>query len=93
VQNHRRGHVALWRTLGRNKKCVSLDLRSERGSELARCLAERADVLIENFRPGHASVCEGVGGLRFVNGIPGERRETSMIVPIRPQLLRKVDLV
>jgi crotonobetainyl-CoA:carnitine CoA-transferase CaiB-like acyl-CoA transferase len=41
-----------WRTLGRNKKCVTLNLRTERGRELARRLALESDVLVENFRPG-----------------------------------------
>ncbi len=91
-----------WRTLGRNKKCVTINLREERGRELVRRLAARCDVLLENFRPGtierwglgpddlkadnpdlifarvsgygqtgpyasrpgYASVCEGVGGMR-----------------------------
>lgn len=100
-----------WFSLGRNKKCVTLDLRKNKGRELARELIASADVLIENFRPGtlekwglgpdelrrahpdlivarisgygqtgpmrtqpgYASVCEGFGGLRYVNGFPGER--------------------
>ena len=41
-----------WRSLGRNKKCVTLDLKSEQGRALARRLADRSDVLIENFSPG-----------------------------------------
>jgi crotonobetainyl-CoA:carnitine CoA-transferase CaiB-like acyl-CoA transferase len=106
-----------WRSLGRNKKCISLDLRKEEGRALARRLAETSDVLIENFRPGtmekwslgpedlkkanprlvyarvsgygqtgpyshkpgYASVCEGVGGFRFVNGFPDRP-------PVRPNL-------
>lgn len=41
-----------WRSLGRNKRCVTLDLGASEGQALARRLAARADVLIENFRPG-----------------------------------------
>ena len=41
-----------WRSLGRNKRCVTLDLATPEGQSLARRLAARADVLIENFRPG-----------------------------------------
>ncbi|MCH9648126.1 MAG: CoA transferase [Deltaproteobacteria bacterium] len=99
-----------WRTLGRNKKCITVDLRQEAGREIVRDLARKVDVLVENFRPGtlekwglapqdiqpdnpeliyarvsgygqtgpyasrpgYASVCEGVGGLRYVNGFPGD---------------------
>lgn len=106
-----------WHSLGRNKKSVTLDLRKPRGRELARELALKSDVLVENFRPGtlekwglgpadlwpgnpgliygrisgygqngpyatkpgFASVCEGVGGFRYVNGFPGE-------APVRPNL-------
>jgi len=97
-----------WRSLGRNKKCITLDLRQKEGQKLARRLALTCDVLIENFRPGtmeawglgaealeaakpdliyasvsgygqtgpysskggYASVCEAVGGLRYVTGFP-----------------------
>ena len=106
-----------WRAMARNKKCVTLDLRKPGGRALARALALRSDVLIENFRPGtmekwglgpddlrdgnpglvytrvsgygqtgplagkpgFASVCEGFGGFRYVNGFPGEP-------PVRPNL-------
>src|SRR3546814_4051743 len=36
----------------RNKRSICLDLKSERGLAVARKLAARSDVLIENFRPG-----------------------------------------
>ena len=36
----------------RNKSLVCLDLREPRGQEIARKLAAKSDVLIENFRPG-----------------------------------------
>jgi crotonobetainyl-CoA:carnitine CoA-transferase CaiB-like acyl-CoA transferase len=99
-----------WRSLGRNKKCITANLRTEAGQDLVRQLIEKSDVLVENFRPGvmekwglgpkdfepsnpgliysrisgygqdgpyaskpgFASVCEGVGGLRYVNGFPGQ---------------------
>jgi crotonobetainyl-CoA:carnitine CoA-transferase CaiB-like acyl-CoA transferase len=41
-----------WRSLGRNKKCISLDLKTEQGRGVVRKLLESADVVIENFRPG-----------------------------------------
>ena len=103
--------------MGRNKKCVTLNLREAKGREIARTLALRSDVLIENFRPGtmekwglgpedlradapelvyarvsgygqtgplatkpgFASVCEGFGGFRYINGFPGSP-------PVRPNL-------
>jgi len=106
-----------WRSLGRNKKCITADLRSDDGRGLVRLLASKCQVLVENFRPGvmekwglgpadlwaenpglvyarisgygqdgpyatkpgFASVCEGFGGLRYVNGKPGEP-------PMRPNL-------
>jgi len=99
-----------WYSLGRNKRSVTVNLKSEEGREIVRRLAADVDVLIENFRPGtlekwglgpedlkpinpgliiarvsgygqdgpyasrpgYASVCEGVGGLRYVNGFPGQ---------------------
>jgi crotonobetainyl-CoA:carnitine CoA-transferase CaiB-like acyl-CoA transferase len=106
-----------WRAMGRNKKCITLDLRKQEGRSIAARLAERVDVLVENFRPGtmeqwglspaelerrnpalvytrvsgygqtgplasrpgFASVCEGFGGFRHINGFPGE-------APVRPNL-------
>jgi len=113
-----RDGTSLWyRSLGRNKKSVTLDLKSERGRELALQLIDTADVLVENFRPGlmeswglgpeqtkernpglvyartsgygqtgpysnkpgYASVTEGFGGFRYVNGEPGQ-------APVRPNI-------
>jgi crotonobetainyl-CoA:carnitine CoA-transferase CaiB-like acyl-CoA transferase len=113
-----RDGTSLWyRSLGRNKKSVTLDLKSERGRELALQLIETADVVVENFRPGlmeswglgpeqtrernpglvyarisgygqtgpyaskpgYASVTEGFGGFRYLNGEPGQ-------APVRPNI-------
>lgn len=106
-----------WRSLGRNKKCITANLRTDEGRDIVRRIAEKSDVIVENFRPGRmekwglgpadlhaknpgliytrisgygqdgpyasrpgfASVCEGVGGFRYVNGFPGEP-------PVRPNL-------
>lgn len=106
-----------WRSLSRNKRCITLDLRQPAGQDIARRLAATCDVVIENFRPGvaesfgigpkdikalnprviytrvsgygqtgpyaakpgFASVCEGMGGLRYVTGYPDQP-------PVRPNL-------
>ncbi|GAC82498.1 CaiB/BaiF CoA transferase family protein [Gordonia paraffinivorans] len=46
------GHRFYWTVHGRNKKAITLDLRSDRGREIFLQLAERADIIVENFRPG-----------------------------------------
>ena len=59
-----------WRSLGRNKRCVTLDLGASEGQALARRLAARADVLIENFRPGTMEAW-GLGPERLCAENPG----------------------
>ena len=41
-----------WPVIGRNKQSVGLDLRTQEGREIATSLIAKADILIENFRPG-----------------------------------------
>ena len=41
-----------WRVIARNKYSVAVDLRSAEGQQLTRDLIAKADILIENFRPG-----------------------------------------
>jgi succinyl-CoA---D-citramalate CoA-transferase len=104
------GRSLWWPVQSRNKKCVTLNLRVERGQQLLLDLVKHADVLVENFRPGtlerwqlgpaelweanpglviarisgygqtgpyaaragFASVAEAMGGIRHLNGFPGE---------------------
>jgi crotonobetainyl-CoA:carnitine CoA-transferase CaiB-like acyl-CoA transferase len=42
----------LFRTMNRNKRCMTADLSTEPGQAIARSLVAGADVVIENFRPG-----------------------------------------
>jgi formyl-CoA transferase len=51
-QESYKGHRLWWTVHARNKRCITLDLRSTRGQELFLRLVERADVIVENFRPG-----------------------------------------
>jgi crotonobetainyl-CoA:carnitine CoA-transferase CaiB-like acyl-CoA transferase len=41
-----------WTVLGRNKRSITLNLRTGEGQEIARRLTRDADVVLENFRPG-----------------------------------------
>ncbi len=104
------GRSLWWPVQSRNKRCCTLDLRTEKGQQLLLRLVEHADVLVENFRPGtlerwnigpdrlheanprlviarisgygqtgpyakragFASVAEAMGGIRYINGFPGE---------------------
>lgn len=45
---------AYFLAVNRNKRGIAVDLKTERGRDIARRLAERADVVVENFRPGTA---------------------------------------
>lgn len=104
------GRALWWPVQSRNKKCITLNLRTERGQELLLELVKHSDVVVENFRPGtlerwnlgyerlseanrgivlcrisgygqtgpyapragFASVAEAMGGIRHLNGFPGE---------------------
>lgn len=46
------GDTYFWLSEARNKRCVTLDLQKPQGADLFRRMVKKADVIIENFRPG-----------------------------------------
>ncbi|MCU0985257.1 MAG: CoA transferase, partial [Acetobacteraceae bacterium] len=46
------GNSVWWSIHGRNKLCAEVDLKRAEGREAVMRLARRADVLVENLRPG-----------------------------------------
>src|SRR5947209_519219 len=46
------GESTYFMSINRNKESVAIDFKHARGRELLRALAARADVVLENFRPG-----------------------------------------
>jgi crotonobetainyl-CoA:carnitine CoA-transferase CaiB-like acyl-CoA transferase len=66
-----RGDTSLWwRSLARNKKSVTIDLKTDQGVDLVRQLVDKADVVIENFRPGVVEQW-GLGPEDFKDTNPG----------------------
>ena len=47
-----RGDTLFWLSEARNKKSVTIDLRTPKGADLFKRLVAKSDVLVENFRPG-----------------------------------------
>jgi crotonobetainyl-CoA:carnitine CoA-transferase CaiB-like acyl-CoA transferase len=48
----RDGASLWWPTIARDKKSITLDLRTEAGQDVVRRLVPHVDIVIENFRPG-----------------------------------------
>ena len=46
------GNSLWWSVQSRNKKSITINMKDERGQEIARQLALDADIVIENYRPG-----------------------------------------
>ncbi|HQR10122.1 MAG TPA: CaiB/BaiF CoA-transferase family protein [Casimicrobiaceae bacterium] len=59
-----------WHVQSRNKKSVAVDLRQREGQAVARALMERADIVVENFRPGTLEAW-GMGFDTFATSNPG----------------------
>jgi len=47
-----KGTALWWYILGRNKKCITVNLRAQKGQEIVRQLVPKMDVVLENFKPG-----------------------------------------
>jgi crotonobetainyl-CoA:carnitine CoA-transferase CaiB-like acyl-CoA transferase len=47
-----KGTSLWWLSMGRNKKSITLDMTRPEGQEIARKLAAKVDILVENFKPG-----------------------------------------
>lgn len=57
-----------WKSIARNKRCLTLDLSTDEGRDVALDLVEDADVIFENFRPGTMERWDlGYEALRAVN--------------------------
>lgn len=41
-----------WSVQARNKKCITLNMKTQEGQEIAQRLALDADIIVENYRPG-----------------------------------------
>lgn len=51
-QEKAHGKSLWWPIAGRNKKCVTADLRTPEGQQIVKELVAQSDMLLENFRPG-----------------------------------------
>lgn len=51
-QAEENGERVYWTVHARNKKAITLDLRSPRGRDIFLELIDRSDIVVENFRPG-----------------------------------------
>jgi CoA:oxalate CoA-transferase len=49
-----KGESVLFMSVNRGKKSIAVDYTTDRGREIVRKLLERADIVIESCRPGHA---------------------------------------
>ena len=109
-QEKYQGRALWWPVASRNKRSITLNLRTERGQALLLELVAKSDAVVENFRPGtlerwglgydrlrevnpgivvvrvsgygqtgpyaqragYAAAAEAMGGLRYINGYPGQ---------------------
>jgi crotonobetainyl-CoA:carnitine CoA-transferase CaiB-like acyl-CoA transferase len=41
-----------WRSMARNKKCITVNLKEQQGRDIVHSLISKSDIVLENFRPG-----------------------------------------
>ena len=51
-RHRHKGRTLWWPILARNKKSVTIDLRTAEGQDLVQALVPHCDIVLENFRPG-----------------------------------------
>jgi len=49
---YRNGESMYYANLNRNKKGITLNLKTEQGKEILKSLVKKSDILLENYRPG-----------------------------------------
>ncbi len=64
------GRSIWWSVHGRNKRCVTLDVRKPEGRKIALELVRQCDVVVENFRPGQLEKW-GLGPNHLAEARPG----------------------
>jgi crotonobetainyl-CoA:carnitine CoA-transferase CaiB-like acyl-CoA transferase len=64
------GESAYYLSVNRNKQSVAVDFKTAEGRALVEALAARADVLVENFRPGTLEAA-GLGASHLTGRHPG----------------------
>jgi len=52
LEHHGERFSAYYLSVNRNKRSITLDLKSTAGQQIARQLASKCDVVVENFKPG-----------------------------------------
>ncbi len=64
------GRSIWWSVHGRNKRCITLDVRKPEGREIVLDLVRKCDVVVENFRPGQLEKW-GLGPQQLADARPG----------------------
>ena len=79
-----RGQSVYFSVYNRGKKSICLDLRSDRGKEVFAALVQKADIVLENFRPG-VMAAMGFDYEQLARAEPGHHPRLGLgLRPVRP---------